>query len=483
MDRNRYRSLFVEEARRRIAEGEALLSAPEGARADGFAIACHTLKGMCGQMGYARPHAIAHAMEELCDALKRGQIGVDPALLALLGEGFSTIAQIVNAIEQGLDPDEETEGGETGLEARIRAHLRVSGTTAFAFLLDTEPAAEAPAVDRPRGDEAIGAIADLMAAVRRVRSLTEGNAAVALEVQRMQSAIRSIFTRLVELRQVTFDTLVPSLRRQVRGVANHHQKSVQFEVRGETTLVDAPVLAALQACLAQLINNAVVHGIEPSEERRRLGKPRAGRITVAVERVGDRLSLEFSDDGAGFDEDALRAKANEPMGDARSIAARPGMTTSKEVGAHAGRGQGLGAILHAVEQIDGTVEIHSEPGRGCRFVISMPSATRPAEVLLVQAGGHTLGLPTRVLARTAPVNGVGAPALLGLPVTGPAVVALRDGGLRTVDRVIGKVEALVTPPPFPINRLPRVTGSTVGPDGKILFVVDPTPPPTPGAPR
>ena len=78
----------------------------------------------------------------------------------------------------------------------------------------------------------------------------------------------------------------------------------------------------------------------------------------------------------------------------------------------------------------------------------------------------------------------GVSPLLDLPVTGSAIIGLRDGGVRGVDRIIGSVDALVSPPPFPINRLPRVTGSTVGPDGTILFVVDPSlANPSPGVPR
>ncbi len=480
MDRNRYRSLFVEEARRRIGEGEALLALPGGPRSEGFLIACHTLKGMCAQMGYARPHAIAHAMEDLCDALKGGQIAPDAALNALLVEGFSTIAGIVSDIEQGVDVES---AGDGDLERRIRAHLRVTGITAFAIVREPEPTPDEPDT-APRGEEAISAIADLMSALRRVEALTAGNQPVATEVQRMQAAVRRVFARLVELRQVSFDTLVPALRRQVRGVAGLQEKQVDFDIRGENTLVDGPVLASLQGCLAQLINNAVVHGIESPEVRRRAGKPRAGRIGLVIERSGENLTVEFTDDGSGFDETRLRALAGEPTGDAIRIASRPGVTTARQLDGHAGRGQGLGAISHAVEQLDGTVEVHSQPGVGTRFSITMPSATRPAELLLVQAGGLTLGLPTRVLAHRAPNHVDGAPPLLELPVSGSAVVGLRDGGVRGVDRIVGPVDALVTPPPFPINRLPRVTGATVGPDGTILFVVDPSlPSPHAGAPR
>lgn len=60
------------------------------------------------------------------------------------------------------------------------------------------------------------------------------------------------------------------------------------------------------------------------------------------------------------------------------------------------------------------------------------------------------------------------------PVARPGKLYLRDGRPLDVDRVVGTVEALVSPPPFPISRLPQVTGSTLAPDGTVLFVLDPS---------
>jgi chemotaxis protein histidine kinase CheA len=50
---------------------------------------------------------------------------------------------------------------------------------------------------------------------------------------------------------------------------------------------------------------------------------------------------------------------------------------------------------------------------------------------------------------------------------------LRNGQSLAVDRMVGTVEALVSLPPFPINLLPVVTGTTIAPDGSVLFVLDP----------
>jgi chemotaxis protein histidine kinase CheA len=57
------------------------------------------------------------------------------------------------------------------------------------------------------------------------------------------------------------------------------------------------------------VNNALVHGIEPPEERRRLGKPPEGKITVKAFYQGNQAIIVVSDDGAGIPVEKVKAKA------------------------------------------------------------------------------------------------------------------------------------------------------------------------------
>lgn len=480
MDRNRYRALYVTEVRRRIAEGEAVLAAgrPLAADADALYRVFHTLKGMSAQMGYAPLALLAHSLEDACAALRRGDASDDAELRGVVAEGFSTLARQVAVIEEGGDPVPDS-----ALEERVRAQLRSAASTGFRLLDLPAAEPEAPAEAAPGVDRGLAAVAELLAASTQLRALAGGDPALLALVRRIDLASRALYGRLVESRLVSFATVVPPLRRRVRGLCAAEGKDARLEVRGEDVQVDPEVLGALQGVLAHLVSNAVAHGIEPRGVRRSAGKPRVGELLLAVERRGERLVVTLSDDGAGFDLARLQAATGDfAEHDAVALAMRPTVSSREAVALHAGRGEGLGAARHLVESLGGTLQVETVPGAGSRFRIDVPAVAVPQELCLVEAGGHLLAVPTRHLADEATAASRETPALCDLPVAGDAALVLRDGAQRRVDRVLGTVDALVAPTPFPLDRLPRVTGTTVAPDGRILFVVQPgDPPPPPGA--
>jgi hypothetical protein len=269
---------------------------------------------------------------------------------------------------------------------------------------------------------------------------------------------------------------------------------VNLETIGEQILVDPSVLSRLQGVLVHLINNAVAHGIEAPKERRRNRKASAARILIVVERVGDdSLAVEFSDDGRGFDvlrlrrawqlmrgESADQTPTDVGAGDGATIplaglglrlehiedrdisqaiefAFQDGLTTAEQKDQYAGAGTGLPAVRYTIATMGGTVEVYTRPNEGSRFRLVVPSQQRIDQLLLVrEERGMTVGVPARVAA------------------AGPdgRVLRFANGATRRVDQVLGVIDALVSPPPFPFNHIRRISGTTVGPDGGVLFVVD-----------
>src|SRR5262249_30178826 len=59
--------------------------------------------------------------------------------------------------------------------------------------------------------------------------------------------------------------------------------------------------SALRNVMAQLVRNAIVHGIEPPAERQGAGKPAEGHIWVAARQNNGNLEFLFKDDGRGID--------------------------------------------------------------------------------------------------------------------------------------------------------------------------------------
>ena len=130
--------------------------------------------------------------------------------------------------------------------------------------------------------------------------------------------------------------------------------------------------------MLQLVRNAMAHGIETAETRRRAGKPVAGRIRLAARQIGSRLIIDMADDGAGIDPAA---------GDA--IFAH-GFTTQPDATRLAGRGIGLDIVRRRIEEIDGLISVRSEPDKGATFTLDVP----------IGAAGE--GLPTKRRAAATP---------------------------------------------------------------------------------
>jgi two-component system chemotaxis sensor kinase CheA len=469
-----YRSLFISEARRVGGDVDAVLAiAPLDAKA--LLRAFHTLKGMSATMDCAAVLLLAHTLEDLSEGVAKGTLPADAALLDLLREGQEGLRGLVDAVERGEDPEPDHL-----LERRLRDHLKAGGTTAFQIVRQgaEEPAIEPPA-EGPRDDDAIGAIAEILAACAALRELDRSATEPAriAQIGRVEQSARRMYRRLAEMRRVRFGTAVPALRAQLRRVCADHGREATLEAAGEDVLVDPDLLLPLQGALAHLVGNAAIHGIEPPAARLRAGKAPAGRIQIRVESVRGALSVEVSDDGCGLDTARLRATAGAPDADAGELAMRAGITTAATVDAHAGRGVGLPAVAHAIARLGGTVTLTNAPGAGVRVALEIPVPEDLAEVILVEAGGQTFGVLTRA-ARPSATERPDAPPLLDLPVTHNATLERSPaprgaGGWVRVDRILGTVEAIVRPPPFPLSALPALAGTTVAPDGAVLFVVDP----------
>lgn len=452
MDTSRYRGLFVVEAQRVVSQAEAVLAHPlADADAQTLMRLFHTLKGMSATMGFAAITLLAHALEDVFEAVRQHRVHGDAAALQLARDGVAAIAGQIAQVVIGEDPSPAA-----ALEQRARAFLRTSGTTAFTLLMPVTEPDEPETTERPRGASASDALTDVMAASTRLRSLVSDDPRVLAEVERIQAASRRLYGALAELRTVTFDTVVPLLRRHLRTVAVAYGRDARLEVRGEYTAVDPVLLSSLQGALVHLLTNAVIHGIEVPSERVRAGKPPTGLLRLTVERTGAEISFIFTDDGRGFDGAALRAAARVTAGDPVELAMRPGISTAAQVAVHAGRGQGLGAVRASVEAQGGTMTVTTVPGRGARFRIDLPAAVELKDLALLRRNGTTWAVPAGALA------GLRAP------------VRLRDGRPLAVDQLVGTVQALISPPPFPINLLPVVTGATVAPDGSVLLVLDPS---------
>ena len=92
-------------------------------------------------------------------------------------------------------------------------------------------------------------------------------------------------------------------------------------------------------------------------------------MTVSLSYLGDVVTLDVHDDGAGFDPDAV------PAGPAPELSRRsPSGTPPLDQGL----GLGLRGLRERAERLGGSVAVESTPGEGTTLGVTLPAGPRSA---------------------------------------------------------------------------------------------------------
>jgi two-component system, chemotaxis family, sensor histidine kinase and response regulator WspE len=322
-----------------------------------------------------------------------------------------------------------------------------------------------------------------------------------------------LYREVIVSRMRPFGDGVRGLPRMVRDMARTLVKSATLVLLGEQTEVDRDILEKLESPLSHLVRNALDHGIEPSEDRTRAGKPATGTIHLEARHRAGMLLVTIADDGGGVDLGRLRRKIVDRGLNSAEMVARmtegelleflflPGFTTTSAVTEFSGRGVGLDVVQDTVRKAGGSVRVTTQPGRGTTFHLQLPLTLSVIRAVVVDVAGEPYAFPhTRIdrLIRVprgevrslehrqfATVDGqhvglVVAAQLLDLPVPTAkgddlAVVLLSDTtgtyGL-VVDSFRGEQDLVVRPLDPRLGKVPNLSAAAILDDGSPVLIVD-----------
>jgi chemotaxis protein histidine kinase CheA/ActR/RegA family two-component response regulator len=210
---------------------------------------------------------------------------------------------------------------------------------------------------------------------------------------------------LNQIRMLPLSELVDRLPRAVRDLSINMGKEVELELLGRETLLDKAILEELYDPLTHLTTNALMHGIEPIEERRRLNKKAKGKITVSASHQGNQTIIAVKDDGRGLDARRIRAKAVERSlltpeqaavmtdNEVFPLIFLPGFSTVEQVTEIAGRGVGMDVVQNRLNRLRGNVLIDSTPGEGTTFTIRLPLTLSISRAILCRHGQGMIAFP------------------------------------------------------------------------------------------
>ena len=193
---------------------------------------------------------------------------------------------------------------------------------------------------------------------RDARRLSEN---LSQSVRSTKSKTDVVYQAACRIRMTPAESVFSSFGPMVRDLARQEGREVLFETAGLDINADLLVLQGLKDPVMHLLRNAVSHGIEPPEERARMGKAKEGTIRLLLRTRGDRLELIVEDDGRGIDYGAVEREARtrgmvaadeqlEDEADVKSLILRAGFSTSKTVSGVSGRGMGLAIVETAVRR-------------------------------------------------------------------------------------------------------------------------------------
>jgi two-component system chemotaxis sensor kinase CheA len=429
--------------------------------------AAHSLKGAARTVGFHDVQGIAHSMESVLQKARNNEIVLDPSICDVLYGALDTVKALLDGKEislqriyeklasvGGIEPPtpviEHTEPeaiheiasgtGEDTIRVAVNkldnlmaqtAELLISKISAEQHLTDLQLIrVQLTAWPRlwqelklllPRSGAAERPLTELLirhndvqqTLVKDMNSLRQSMSRDTLRLGMLTSSVQQEVRRV---RMIPFNTIALSLQRAVRDAARAEDKQVApLNIHGGDTELDRKVLETLKDSLIHLLSNAVSHGIELAAARFAANKSAEGQVRIDVQQRGSEVRISISDDGRGFDIEALRARANHTNGngvngsnghhgsalsengsndnDAINLAFLQGVSTANQLSTISGRGVGLDVVRQAIEALQGRIHVESEPGKGSTIHLIVPVSLAMTRGLVVRIGTERYILP------------------------------------------------------------------------------------------
>ncbi len=223
----------------------------------------------------------------------------------------------------------------------------------------------------------------------------------ARELRKLTDELQDV---VMSIRMVPLSGLFQRMNRIVRDMCRKLDKEVELVTEGGETEVDKTINDAIGDPFMHMIRNSLDHGIELPEERKAMGKPEKGKVTISAQNIGGEIVIKIADDGRGLDSEAILTKARnsgiltKPESEYTEkeifgLIMLPGFSTNQEVTEYSGRGVGMDVVRKNVEKVGGTLSIDSKQGQGTTFTIKIPLTLAIVDGMEIAVGGSIYTLP------------------------------------------------------------------------------------------
>ncbi len=336
-------------------------------------------------------------------------------------------------------------------------------------------------------------------------------------IHQLERVTDGIQQSVMDTRMLPIGPLFTRFKRVIRDITRGNGKQIRLVINGEKTELDKRMIDELGDPLIHMVRNSADHGIELPDEREAAGKPREGTVQLDAFHRGNSIVIEVTDDGKGLDPERIRRKAIEKgllsEADAERMTRHqlfqliwePGLSTAQKVTEVSGRGMGMDIVKSKIDDLNGTVELQSEPGQGTKMTIKLPLTLAILPSLMVEIDKDVFAMPLESVVEivsvrrqdtttvhgqwTARVRGrvvslVRLPELLrfhGSDSGSPGdhdettVVIVGEAGREiglAVRRVLGEEDVVIKSMAENFRNVPGIAGASILGDGRVSLILD-----------
>jgi two-component system chemotaxis sensor kinase CheA len=557
MDLSQFREIFLSEAKEHLVSLNSALLELEKNPSNKETInqifrAAHTLKGMAATMGFESITKLSHNMENVLDKIRKNEIQVKPNVIDLIFKSFDTLEKLVEDVGNNTD-------SKINIDALIALFNELIEKKEITSKPQEKPAPQpAPSIpsappapkDEPKPEAQNGNAQPVAKeAETTTTAAAKANTSIRInisyldtmmnlvgemvisksqleqigqkhKIEELNEALQQFDRIAIDLQEAVLKTrMVPLSQifdrypRMIRDLSIKLGKDVDFEIFGADIDIDRLLLDEINEPLVHLLRNAIDHGIESPENRKKAGKPAKSRISLKASRERGYISIEVKDDGKGLDTEVIMRKAIEKNIISQEIAKAlteeeifmiicdNRFSTAEKVSDISGRGVGMDVVKTVIESINGNFLIKSQKGKGSSFILNLPLTMAIISALLVKVKDETFAIPLNNITEIVPYEKKNVKSI-----EGKEVIVLRDqvlplirlsrkldldnttkdqdngfilrvetsnkSSVLLIDNFLGRKEIVIKSLTGIMKRAKGFSGATILGDGSVVLILD-----------
>lgn len=224
-------------------------------------------------------------------------------------------------------------------------------------------------------------------------------------LQNLNHVVSELQEGVMKTRMQPIGNAWSKLPRIIRDLCLDLGKKIDLVMTGQDTELDRQVLDLIKDPLTHMVRNSADHGVEMPNDRLAAGKQEKGTINLNAFHEGGHIIIEIKDDGKGLNTERIRQKVLEnglaseeelntlTTSQIHQFVFHAGFSTAEKVTSVSGRGVGMDVVRTNIEKIGGTIDLHSEEGKGSTFSIKIPLTLAIVSALIVESAEERFAIP------------------------------------------------------------------------------------------